>query len=202
MAEPNHLRWKYWEPHPNWTGSRSYVYLRDRQIVAHAAIIPNVCLWREQRVKAVHIIDWAAKADSGGSGVTLMKQIGKLTDVMLSVGGSDLTQQILPMMGFKDSGTTVIRYARPLRPLLRLANAAEYKDWRLAPQIMRGLYWTITAPSHRDAEWSAHRILPNQLAGDSAIWPRPTFGAAVFERLRPPAQLDEEADQQLVVAEV
>ena len=181
MAEPNHLHWKYWEPHANWAGSRSYVYLRDGQIVAHGAVIPNVCLWREQRIKALHVIDWAAKPESSGSGVALMNQIGKLTDVMFAVGGSELTQQILPFIGFKECGTTVKRYARPVRPLLRLVNP-EYRSWRLAPQVMRGVFWKLTAPSRREAEWSAHRILADQLAAASIIWPSPKFGTTVFER--------------------
>jgi len=181
MAEPTHLHWKYWEPHTNWAGSRSYVYLQDGQVVAHGAVIPNVCLWREQRIKALHVIDWAAKPESGGSGVALMKQIGKLADVIFAVGGSELTQQILPMIGFKECGTTVKRYARPVRPLLRLVNP-EYRSWRLAPQVMRGVLWTLTAPSRLGAEWSTHRILADQLAAASIIWPRPKLGTTVFER--------------------
>jgi Acetyltransferase (GNAT) domain len=181
MAEPTHLRWKYWEPHADWAGSRSYVYLQDGQIVAHGAVIPNVCLWRKQRVRALHIIDWAAKPGSSGSGVALMKQIGKLTDMMLAVGGSELTQKILPMVGFKECGTTVKRYARPLRPLLRLVDP-EYRSWRLGPQIMRGVFWTLTAPSRREAEWSAHRILADHVGTASIIWPQPIIGTTVFER--------------------
>jgi hypothetical protein len=184
MAEPSHMRWKYWEPRAGWNGSRSYVYLRDGQIIAHAALVPNVCLWREHRIQALHVIDWAAKRDSSGSGVagvTLMKQIGKLTDAMFAVGGSELTQQILPIIGFKECGATVTRYARPVRPLLRLANP-EYRGWRLVPQVMRGVFWTLTAPSRRYAGWSAAPVLADQLAAASIAWPRPKFGTTVFER--------------------
>jgi hypothetical protein len=181
MAEPNHLYWKYWEPHANWAGSRSYVYLQDGQVVAHGAVIPNVCLWREQRINALHVIDWAAKPESGGCGVALMKQIGKLTDLIFAVGGTGLTQQILPMIGFKECGTTVKRYARPVRPLLRLVNP-EYRSWRLAPQVVRGVFWTLTAPSGHEAEWSARRILAEQFAAASIILPRPKNGTTVFER--------------------
>jgi hypothetical protein len=181
MVEHNHLHWKYWEPRADWAGSRSYVYLQDGQIVAHGAVIPNVCRWREHRIKALHVIDWAAKPDSSGSGVALMKQIGKLTDAMYAVGGSELTQQILPNIGFEECGTTVTQYARPIRPLLRLVNP-EYRSWRLAPQVMRSVFWMLTAPSRHDVEWSAHRILAEQLASVSIIWPSPRFGSAVFER--------------------
>jgi hypothetical protein len=181
MAEPNHLHWKYWEPRADWAGSRSYVYLRNGQIVAHGAVIPNVCLWREQRIKMLHVIDWAAKADSGGSGVALMKQIGKLSDAMFAVGGSELTQQILPIIGFRKCATTVTRYARPIRPLLRMVNP-EYRSWRLAPQTIRGIFWKLTAPSRRDFEWSSRRIPADQLTAASIIWPSRKSGTAVLER--------------------
>jgi hypothetical protein len=181
MAESKHLRWKYWEPHPNWAGSRSYVYLRDGQIVAHGAVIPNVCVWREHRIRTLHVIDWAAKAESSGSGVALMKQIGKLADAIFSVNGSELTQQIQPIIGFKESGTIIRRYARPVRPLLRLGNP-EDRSWRLAPQVMRSVFWTLAAPSGRDLGWSVRRVLVDQLAAASITWPSPKFGTTVFER--------------------
>jgi hypothetical protein len=100
---------------------------------------------------------------------------------MFAVGGSELTQQILPVIGFKRCDTTITRYARPVRPLLRLVNPENW-SWRLMPQVVRGLFWTLTAPTRRDVEWSAHRILANQLAAASIIWPTPRFGTAVFER--------------------
>jgi hypothetical protein len=180
-TEPRHLQWKYWEPRADWAGSRSYVYLRSGEIVAHGAVIPNVFLWREHRIKILHVIDWAARPDSGGSGVALMKQIGKLTGAMFAVGGSEQTQQILPIIGFKECNTTVTRYARPIRPLLRLVSP-EYRSWRLAPQAMRGLLWALTAPSLRDAGWSVQRIRADQLTSAPIIWPSPKFGTAVFER--------------------
>jgi hypothetical protein len=110
-----------------------------------------------------------------------MKQIGRLADVMIAVGGSELTQRILPMIGFRGSGTTVKRYARPVRPLLRLVNP-EYRSWRLAPQVIRSLFWTLTAPSRRAAEWSAHRILGDQVATASIPWPSAKIGTTVLER--------------------
>jgi hypothetical protein len=180
-ADSKHLHWKYWEPRPDWAGSRSYVYLRHGQIVAHGAVIPNTFLWREQRAKMLHVIDWAAKRDSGGSGVALMKQIGKLSDAMIAVGGSEATQQILPIIGFKECSTTVTRYARPIRPLLRFVNP-EHRTWRLVPQAVRGVFWGLTAPSRSDAGWGAQRILADQLTEASIIWPSLKFGTAVFER--------------------
>lgn len=182
MVERSHLHWKYWEPRADWPGSRSYVYLQGGEIVAHAAVVPSVCLWREHRITALHVIDWAAKRDLSGVGVTLLKQMRKLADAMYSVGGNELTtQRILPVIGFKDCGTTVTYYARPIRPLQRLANPA-YRGWRLAPQVMRAVFWTLTAASRRDVEWSAHPVSAGQLAGAALLWPTPKHGSSIFER--------------------
>jgi hypothetical protein len=182
MVERSHLHWKYWEPRADWPGSRSYVYLQGGEIVAHGAVVPSVCLWREHRITALQIIDWAAKRDSSGTGVALLKQIRKLPDAMFSVGGNELTtQRILPVIGFKDCGTTVRYFARPIRPLHRLANPA-YRGWRLGPQVMRAVFWTLTASSRRNVEWSAHPVPADQLAGALLLWPTPKSGAAIFER--------------------
>lgn len=180
LIEPRHMRWKYWEPRPDWAGSRSYVYLQGGRIVAHGAIVPGVCVWRGHRITALHLIDWAAKQNSAGSGVTLMKKIGRLADALFSVGGSELTRQILPVIGFKDTGTVVSRYARPIRPLLRLKNP--YGGWRLLPQVVRGAYWALTAPSRRDSQWTAQAVSADAVEAASIVWPAAQFGAAVFER--------------------
>jgi hypothetical protein len=182
MVERSHLHWKYWELRADWPGSRSYVYLQGGQIVAHGAVVPSVCLWREHRITALQVIDWAAKRDLSGTGVTLLKQIRKLADAMFSVGGNELTtRRILPIIGFKECGTTVTYYARPIRPLQRLANPA-YRGWRLVPQVMRAAYWTLTASSRRDVEWSARPVPADQLAGASLLWPTPKHGTTLFER--------------------
>jgi hypothetical protein len=189
MVERSHLHWKYWEPRADWPGSRSYVYLQGGQIVAHGAVVPCVCLWREHRITALQVIDWAAKRELSGTGVALLKQIRKLGDATFSVGGNELTtQRILPLIGFKDCGTTVTYYARPIRPLQRLANPA-YRGWRLLPQVTRAVFWTLTASSRCDVEWSAHPVPADQLAGAALLWPTPTYGAkygtTIFERSNP-----------------
>jgi hypothetical protein len=60
MFEGRHLHWKYWEPRADWQGSRSYVLTRQDRIIAHAAIVPAVCSWGNERLKLLHVIDWAA----------------------------------------------------------------------------------------------------------------------------------------------
>ena len=60
MFEARHLRWKYWEPRADWQGSRSYVLTRQDRIIAHAAIVPAVCSCGNERLKRLHVIDWAA----------------------------------------------------------------------------------------------------------------------------------------------
>jgi hypothetical protein len=78
MFERRHLQWKYWQPRQGWQGSRSYVLTRNGEIIAHAAVVPAVCSSVTDRLKLLHVIDWAASADTRGAGNTLMQHIGTL----------------------------------------------------------------------------------------------------------------------------
>src|SRR5277367_713063 len=89
-------RWKYWQERPDWPGPRSYVMTRGSEILAHAALVPGVFATDSQRVRVVHLIDWAARPSATGAGVSLMKHIGRLTDALLAIGGSAQTRKILP----------------------------------------------------------------------------------------------------------
>ena len=52
--------------------------------MAHAAVVPAVCNWGNDRLQVLHVIDWAARAEARGAGNTLMQHIGKLGDAILT----------------------------------------------------------------------------------------------------------------------
>jgi hypothetical protein len=179
--EPRHLHWKYWQPHEGWQGSRSYVLTKDDRIVAHGTVVPAVCTWEQQRVRVLHVIDWAARAEVRGAGAAVMEHIGKLADVIATSGGSDKGRQLLPFMGFKESNTIVTGYARPIRPWLYLARNGS-RRWRRAARCVRAALWSARAPAHRDPSWQARRVCAEELAATAIPWPAPKYGAAVLER--------------------
>lgn len=150
------MRWKYWDPYPDWPGSRSFVISRGAEIIAHAAVVPGHFTWAGRRVHAVHGVDWAALPQAAGAGVSVMKQVGRMTDCSFAIGGSRQTQSILPHMGFESAGTA-IGYVLPLRPL-RLLGAAEGPSWKLPARLVRRIVWWWSAPRSRHGKWNSRPL--------------------------------------------
>jgi hypothetical protein len=181
MLERRHMRWKYWEERDDWPGSRSYILANGEEILAHAAVIPGTCTWGQHRIRLLQVIDWAAKSGSVGTGMALMKRLGSLADGIVAVDGSEITLELLPVVGFKEHGTVVTSYVRPIRPLVRLT-AASNLSWRLAPQVLRSVFWTMGAPLSSDKLWQSRRIRCDAIADASIPWPTSNSRIAVFER--------------------
>jgi hypothetical protein len=152
---------------------------KEGVIVAHGTVVPLSCVSGQQHMKMVHLIDWAADPKSVGSGVTLLKQIARLVDAVLVVGGSEMTQKVLPALGFKTCGD-VTNFVRPLRPLRRFAG--QKPSVRLGAQFARSLLWSLQAPSVWTRGWTASRITPEQLVSQVMHWPRTGEGTTIFER--------------------
>jgi hypothetical protein len=184
-SEPAQLNWKYWQERPDWPGTRSYVMTRGDEILAHAAVVPGACLLGEglagaQRVRALHIIDWAARPTAVGAGASLMKHLGQSTDVLLAIGGSAETLRLLPHLGFRPAGTAMC-YVRPLRPV-RILTPSVHPISRLLPRFARSVLWTLVAPSEGAEGWNVHRIDAGELSRVSSLLPVPMGNMPVLER--------------------
>ncbi len=180
VIEPRHLHWKNWEDRPEWSGSRGYVITRENEIVAHGTVVPLGLEWEDKRLKVVYLIDWAADPKSVGSGVSLMQRIGHLADAIIAIGGSEMTQKILPGLGFKIRGAVTL-YAMPLRPMKRLARETKL-DLRSGARFARSMLWWLQTPSGQVDGWEVRRISPDQLAQTAILWPGRKPEIAFFER--------------------
>jgi hypothetical protein len=155
------LEWKYWQPRADWPGPRSFVVVRGDEILAHAGILPGAFLVAAQvngarRVRAVHVIDWAARPSAMGAGVMLMKHIGRTTEALLAVGGSIQTRKLLPHLGFQPAGT-VTCWVRPLHPV-RILTRSVHPTTKLIPRFLRSAAWNLMAPSRHPEGWVVRRI--------------------------------------------
>lgn len=146
------MAWKYWEPHPFWNGPRSYVLERDGVIVAHGAVLPSRCVFGTNRFRAFHLIDWAAAPAVQGAGVSLFRRIMEQSDAAYVVGGSPMTQRILPALGFRQFGVAT-HFVRPLRPLAIFGHPTD--KWRAAARAARAVWWSAGAPSAQSSGWTA-----------------------------------------------
>ena len=177
---PEHLYWKYWREREDWPGSRSFVVTDGSEILAHGALMPGMCRLGDARHRVIHIIDWAARPSEVGTGVLLMKKIGRLADFLLGIGGSKDTLRIMPLIGYRACGT-VTGYVRTLSPLGVLKRPARQR-WKLAPRIARSALWSMKAPRRRQAGWRALRIGAEEVSRVSLALPTERAGMAVFER--------------------
>lgn len=177
LIAPQHLHWKCWEPRSDWPGSRGYVITKEGVIVAHGTVVPLSLVSAGRHLKMLHLIDWAADPKSVGSGVTLLKHLAQFVDAVIIVGGSAMTQKILPALGFKTCGEAT-NFVRPVRPLKRLAG--QPVSAQLGAQFARSALWSLQAPSVRTEGWTVRRIEPDQL--QTLKWRPPGQGIAMFER--------------------
>lgn len=177
---PAEMHWKYWQERADWPGPRSFVMTREREIVAHAAIVPGTCVWQGGRVRAIHVVDWAARPHAVGAGVMLMKHVRRLTDIQLAIGGSEHTRAILPGLGFRPCGEAV-GYVRPLHPQRILGNA-QGPTWKLLPRVARSGVWSLLAPSVARARGKVWPIGAGEAERLAPCLPVSDTGTAVMER--------------------
>src|SRR5664280_580744 len=107
-------RWKYWDPHPLFPNSRSYVLLDGETIVAHGCSWPVRLQGTFGELPCMHLIDWAAERKVPGAGMQVLQLCQKEVGAVFSIGGSDMTRKILPAFGFKAYNGISFLY-RPLR---------------------------------------------------------------------------------------
>lgn len=101
MLDEQHLRWKYWTPLPCWDGSRSFVWEQGGELLAHAGVVPLEFTVRGETRRLVQLIDWAARPESMGAGVALLRDLSAQVDGALSVRGSPMTRALLAPLGFR-----------------------------------------------------------------------------------------------------
>ena len=179
-VEPEALDWKYWRARQDWSAARSVVAASGDQILAHAAVVPGSCATDSHRMTVLHLIDWAARPNAAGVGVSLMKHFGRQADALLAVGGSDQTLQILPHIGFRPYGVAD-GYVRVLRPLSFLAVAGA-PAWKLPARLARRGLWRLSSPMREPAGWTIERIISDGIDILSGALPRGSAALGVFER--------------------
>ena len=178
--DPAHLHWKYWQARPDWSGPRSFVVTDGKEILAHGAACPGTLRWGANRARVIHMIDWAARRDAVGAGVLLMKQVARMTDFLLGIGGSDHTLKIMPLIGYRPCGT-VTGYVRTLSPL-RILERPRGARWKVAPRMARSLLWSLSTPGANLAGWQARRIGLEEVARIAHVIPDRRLDLALLER--------------------
>lgn len=155
-----YLSWKYYQPGPAWTGSRSYVLCDGGRFLAHAAIWPVQLRLRQGIRCGIGFGDWAADEEHRGIGLILVKKLVSLASFTMATGGRDITRQILPRMGFQPWGDRSV-YARVLHPLMQYSTRVARSGWKGPLRMARNYLWS-RSPTAAAANWTARETDPNE----------------------------------------
>jgi hypothetical protein len=153
---PDVLQWKYFSPHSDWNGPRSYVVKKDETIVGHGGIWPLRFAGANTELSVIHLIDWAASRSATGAGVLLLRKIAGLADLLLTIGGSDETQKILPRLGYQQSGGLKLQ-VKVVRPWLQYRTASE-SGWKAPVRLARNTIWSLPSLPPVPKGWQVAKI--------------------------------------------
>ena len=175
FVDPRLLHWKFHEPRPDWNGSRSYFLSNGEQIAAHACACPLTFLTARAKVTSNHPIDWAAARSFLGAGVTLLQNLGRMTDTLLAVGGSADTRQVLPKLGYREACRRDV-YVRVVRPWSQMRTDPNRGGWKRPLRLLRNLAWNLARVPSRSS-WS---LVPTASFGDEILPLLPRSGDLPF----------------------
>lgn len=156
---PDLLYWKLWAPREDYIEPRSYILERNGKVIAHAGIWPTMLRNAAGTVHGCHLFDWAADSRVLGAGVAIIQRIAEMFDFIYAIGGAQITQKIIPAIGFKKVGEQWAA-ARPLRPL-RQALTHQLKDWRMPARLARNALWSVIPIRLGASGWAIEEGLGN-----------------------------------------
>jgi len=82
------VRWKYFDPHPWWPGSRSFLLKAGGHIAGHGCVTPVRFVAGGQVTDSMQIIDWAGGRLVPGAGMLVFRRCLELGDLtLLTIGG-------------------------------------------------------------------------------------------------------------------
>lgn len=179
------LRWKAFDPHPEYSGPRSFVIRHQGRIVTHGMLAPMRLRAPDHDLSANCLMDWAADAAIPGVGVAIYQHLAKLADIQIAIGGSDDARRMLPLLGF--------RPRPPMRSYRLITSAWNYhlragsKDWKTPARLVRD--WTRAGSARVDAGTADLRAQRVDRFEDSTPMPDPQIAGSTVSA-RTPAGLN------------
>jgi hypothetical protein len=172
LIEPDLLRWKYWARCEDWPEPRSWVAERGERIVAHLSLWPVTVRNGETSERGVTMIDWASDPGTPGAGVPLLQRLRKSYEFVYCIGGTAMTQSIVPRLGFSIVGEA-LTWARPLRPWRRSLRYP-VRNLGFPVRVARNAWWSLAPPRTAGPGWSAI-VTGTRGVGNSDDSPVPLF---------------------------
>ena len=149
---PDLMHWKYFEPHPWWPDGRSYILENQGVIAAHGCITPVRFLSKGRSVESAQVIDWAASGAAPGGGVVIYRYCLSLLGTLLAIGGSEITQRLIPTVRWFRKRCDMNLYARPLHALRYFA-VSPHRSARTVLKVTRNFAWSLSPRLPDTSQW-------------------------------------------------
>jgi hypothetical protein len=153
---PEVLQWKYFSPWSAWNGPRSYLLKDSSNIVAHASAWPIRFSGDGREIKGIHLLDWAAAKTNPGAGLYILRKIAEMGDVLIGIGGSTDTREILPKFGYKKGGHFK-RYVYVARPWKQIVTGKTY-NWKTPLRFVRNAASRLRRIPAAPLGWTAEKV--------------------------------------------
>lgn len=166
FLENDHVRWRLFQPRPDWNGSRSYVFRDEGRIVAHGCAVPATYVRPSgDTFKTVFVIDWAASSSYPGFGLSLLKEMAALADMRLGYGGSPDARAVVNKAhstkrrtpAYERANGEMAGFDRALRPLSFLQDKS-IPAWRAWARAGRAIYRNVRRPLMSSGPWKVHPV--------------------------------------------
>lgn len=174
------MHWKYYEPHPDWPHSRSFILRKNGRIAAHVGIVPTTWLTPDSRVTCVVPIDWAADPLVPGAGAVLHRKLGGLAETVVQIGGTVQARKMAGLLGLKPCAS-LDYYVRVVRPW-RQHRLRPGHDWKSPARLARNAVWSLAGLANVPRGWSAE---PVSAFDDSML---PALAPNLLAAFTPPAR--------------
>jgi hypothetical protein len=156
--DPRLMHWKYYQPRPDWEGSRSYVLERDGKIASHGCVWPMPFVTPNGKVAACQIIDWAAAPRAPGAGMLLRREIEKMVAVSVAIGGSPDTRKVIPGAGYA-TVASFRKFARVVRPFRQFRRRPQNDTLRNLGKLARNTLWSMSRVPALPENWSVEPMV-------------------------------------------
>jgi hypothetical protein len=130
--------------------------MAGEEIAAHACLCPVTYRLPEttdREISGSHFIDWAAGRKVVGAGGLLLRKLSSMFNVLLAIGGSNDTQQVLPKLGFQIAGEIAF-FVRVMRPWRQFRTDPFRRGWKAWPRLARNWLWSRARLPEAPAKWT------------------------------------------------
>src|SRR4029077_15549922 len=160
IANPDLLRWKYFDPKVNGNRPRGYILRQENKVVAHCGVTPVRFLRKDREVSGVCFMDWAGDTGLPGISSVLLRQLMETSEVAVVAEDSEVTRAVIPRLGCVPYGTLKY-FARIVRPLKRYLSRTSLSQTNLddLATLARNALWSLPPLAPLSADWSVKPVL-------------------------------------------